>query len=149
MCIRDRPGVDLLIKKRLQREDTRQPVRGDDDLEDKREYGHRHVRNGQVRAYERQPLRANHEALHLAQALEARCTADDTRQPEPGGVQSSAAAIEECDNVEDAGHHGEHIHGKPALEVAQGDWAKPVLPCLLYTSPSPRDQRGSRMPSSA
>ena len=23
------------------------------------------------------------------------------------------------------------------------------LPCLLYTSPSPRDQRGSRMPSSA
>ena len=22
-------------------------------------------------------------------------------------------------------------------------------PCLLYTSPSPRDQRGSRMPSSA
>ena len=25
----------------------------------------------------------------------------------------------------------------------------PVEPCLLYTSPSPRDQRGSRMPSSA
>ena len=25
----------------------------------------------------------------------------------------------------------------------------PVLNCLLYTSPSPRDQRGSRMPSSA
>ena len=24
-----------------------------------------------------------------------------------------------------------------------------TLPCLLYTSPSPRDQRGSRMPSSA
>ena len=24
-----------------------------------------------------------------------------------------------------------------------------VEPCLLYTSPSPRDQRGSRMPSSA
>ena len=24
-----------------------------------------------------------------------------------------------------------------------------VLNCLLYTSPSPRDQRGSRMPSSA
>ena len=26
---------------------------------------------------------------------------------------------------------------------------KPALICLLYTSPSPRDQRGSRMPSSA
>ena len=25
----------------------------------------------------------------------------------------------------------------------------PLAPCLLYTSPSPRDQRGSRMPSSA
>ena len=25
--------------------------------------------------------------------------------------------------------------------------AEPVLPCLLYTSPSPRDQRGSRMPA--
>ena len=24
-----------------------------------------------------------------------------------------------------------------------------LKPCLLYTSPSPRDQRGSRMPSSA
>ena len=24
-----------------------------------------------------------------------------------------------------------------------------ILVCLLYTSPSPRDQRGSRMPSSA
>ena len=27
--------------------------------------------------------------------------------------------------------------------------AKRTLSCLLYTSPSPRDQRGSRMPSSA
>ena len=27
-------------------------------------------------------------------------------------------------------------------------WAM-ILTCLLYTSPSPRDQRGSRMPSSA
>ena len=26
---------------------------------------------------------------------------------------------------------------------------KPLKICLLYTSPSPRDQRGSRMPSSA
>ena len=28
------------------------------------------------------------------------------------------------------------------------EWNK-ARPCLLYTSPSPRDQRGSRMPSSA
>ena len=29
------------------------------------------------------------------------------------------------------------------------DWAAMLERCLLYTSPSPRDQRGSRMPSSA
>ena len=30
-----------------------------------------------------------------------------------------------------------------------GSLISPTDPCLLYTSPSPRDQRGSRMPSSA
>ena len=30
-----------------------------------------------------------------------------------------------------------------------GTGGAPTLSCLLYTSPSPRDQRGSRMPSSA
>ena len=29
------------------------------------------------------------------------------------------------------------------------DLGTQIFPCLLYTSPSPRDQRGSRMPSSA
>ena len=29
------------------------------------------------------------------------------------------------------------------------DYIEHQYPCLLYTSPSPRDQRGSRMPSSA
>ena len=44
------------------------------------------------------------------------------------------------------GHHFTSIAGTgpivgPAIAVMWG--------CLLYTSPSPRDQRGSRMPSSA
>ena len=30
-----------------------------------------------------------------------------------------------------------------------GEFSELALGCLLYTSPSPRDQRGSRMPSSA
>ena len=34
-------------------------------------------------------------------------------------------------------------YGKITLDNSQ------LLICLLYTSPSPRDQRGSRMPSSA
>ena len=33
--------------------------------------------------------------------------------------------------------------------LAFNDLITVLLPCLLYTSPSPRDQRGSRMPSSA
>ena len=39
-------------------------------------------------------------------------------------------------------HHGNEI---APIEVAGFD----PYTCLLYTSPSPRDQRGSRMPSSA
>ena len=34
-------------------------------------------------------------------------------------------------------------------ELSFADLAKHSHACLLYTSPSPRDQRGSRMPSSA
>ena len=35
------------------------------------------------------------------------------------------------------------------MKKAEVYFNKPVYVCLLYTSPSPRDQRGSRMPSSA
>ena len=49
------------------------------------------------------------------------------------------------------------VNGTAALHIAlklcgvePGDEVLlPSLTCLLYTSPSPRDQRGSRMPSSA
>ena len=40
----------------------------------------------------------------------------------------------------------------PRLQIQHGDIRDPHIlnqVCLLYTSPSPRDQRGSRMPSSA
>ena len=39
-------------------------------------------------------------------------------------------------------------HPLKNMDGAEGKYDFPV-PCLLYTSPSPRDQRGSRMPSSA
>ena len=38
-----------------------------------------------------------------------------------------------------------HVWQQTALNTSHA----PLLNCLLYTSPSPRDQRGSRMPSSA
>ena len=56
---------------------------------------------------------------------------------------------------------GGHISGSPDLEqdldrmrtelmaIADGNLSVRASACLLYTSPSPRDQRGSRMPSSA
>ena len=36
-----------------------------------------------------------------------------------------------------------------ALAGTKDEAVKGIVACLLYTSPSPRDQRGSRMPSSA
>ena len=36
-----------------------------------------------------------------------------------------------------------------AFEISEGLVGGAAYDCLLYTSPSPRDQRGSRMPSSA
>ena len=46
------------------------------------------------------------------------------------------------------GKWGVYTHGgrNPVEGLDAVEWAKD---CLLYTSPSPRDQRGSRMPSSA
>ena len=41
---------------------------------------------------------------------------------------------------------GRDIAIPPSLNITTIDLS---LSCLLYTSPSPRDQRGSRMPSSA
>ena len=47
------------------------------------------------------------------------------------------------------------VHTVPSLEREFSvprqftEYVMPRLPCLLYTSPSPRDKRQSRMPSSA
>ena len=49
----------------------------------------------------------------------------------------------------------ENLHPELAIEFAEElkEYGRIYMyryrPCLLYTSPSPRDQRGSRMPSSA
>ena len=41
------------------------------------------------------------------------------------------------------------VNGKKIVAMQSKNSSKLVYVCLLYTSPSPRDQRGSRMPSSA
>ena len=43
----------------------------------------------------------------------------------------------------------ESVHYLPPVRAADATYKKMLTGCLLYTSPSPRDQRGSRMPSSA
>ena len=43
---------------------------------------------------------------------------------------------------------GNMIAGAEFVDIVSGSDAGRIT-CLLYTSPSPRDQRGSRMPSSA
>ena len=42
-----------------------------------------------------------------------------------------------------------YLDAAKVVEAAMSVGADAIHPCLLYTSPSPRDQRGSRMPSSA
>ena len=47
---------------------------------------------------------------------------------------------EDCAYCPQSMHNSSDVAGQPELEVE---------PCLLYTSPSPRDRQKSRMPSSA
>ena len=86
-------------------------------------------------------------------------------QPVGGGFterevnDAMAVGVEDLqDAVADvAGDHvdnqiGGAVVGGCGVEEVEGGWGIPgrdVKDCLLYTSPSPRDQRGSRMPSSA
>ena len=63
------------------------------------------------------------------------------------------------DSASHAGHTGDDGSGESHFTIeieapAFSDMTRlarqrAVIACLLYTSPSPRDQRGSRMPSSA
>ena len=56
-------------------------------------------------------------------------------------------------NIACGGHAGTETSMRHMVRGAKENGvmigAHPSYPCLLYTSPSPRDQRGSRMPSSA
>ena len=47
------------------------------------------------------------------------------------------------------GRAGEDLEFDQWFGVEDVDADRPARHCLLYTSPRPRDQRGSRMPSSA
>ena len=75
------------------------------------------------------------------------------------------AKVEDCPGFETFGadvkaaREAKRLARKTLAEMVGIEWrylanienqgAIPSLPCLLYTSPSPRDKRQSRMPSSA
>ena len=76
-----------------------------------------------------------------------------------GGLISGAAVLEfvEGSTYAEACHQHEFEHAwaeadrhqRGALDEREFQSFLLAVDCLLYTSPSPRDQRGSRMPSSA
>ena len=108
----------------------------------------------------------------LVIAVEER--ADGREDARVVGVEKGALGVVECGDVEGVrvdGDEGEDVEveegllggvpfgsvvgvarrdGADFVEVLESDAEGAVfVVCLLYTSPSPRDQRGSRMPSSA
>ena len=53
-------------------------------------------------------------------------------------------------DIPDVSKHNLNYDGTRAIDGGAAEFRKGIASgCLLYTSPSPRDQRGSRMPSSA
>ena len=58
-------------------------------------------------------------------------------------IQNAATSLAKLDRNRDGQLTSDEILPNGRGQAGQGQ------PCLLYTSPSPRDQRGSRMPSSA
>ena len=76
----------------------------------------------------------------------SRVIATDIRQLDPEMAESGLFELLDATDSEALGevvqsHQVDLIYHLAAVLSATG--------CLLYTSPSPRDQRGSRMPSSA
>ena len=72
----------------------------------------------------------------------------DTIAPDVIGLQETKVQDSEfpLEMVEELGYHVEYWGQKGHYGVALLSKEKP---CLLYTSPSPRDRQKSRMPSSA
>ena len=66
-------------------------------------------------------------------------TLNDRPSPEPGPGEVRVDVVASCINYRDL----------TTVENPEPRGIPYPMSCLLYTSPSPRDQRGSRMPSSA
>ena len=67
------------------------------------------------------------------------------------GIQNAAQSMANSAELFAAGSPEGIPSGVPVISLPEmdHDGRRQLIHCLLYTSPSPRDQRGSRMPSSA
>ena len=77
---------------------------------------------------------------------EARYRHYRAQQRREGALQKAAAQVRQrapSPFDEDAAQATRRLFARTVAQVVE------IHACLLYTSPSPRDQRGSRMPSSA
>ena len=80
----------------------------------------------------------------LGEAVAAKIIAGAKKLANIGGFVSGVALLEKRKRVQKL------TSGASSLdELLGGGFETQAIVCLLYTSPSPRDQRGSRMPSSA
>ena len=78
-----------------------------------------------------------------------RVLADVTEAVGLGQIDDMLSLVRACDEQPDLLSRLDP-DALPGEDEASIDWAPPLPnPCLLYTSPSPRDKRQSRMPSSA
>ena len=64
------------------------------------------------------------------------------------GINSLVQSFPEGEKLDILVNNAGASWGEPIDEYSEKGWDK-VMDCLLYTSPSPRDMRRSRMPSSA
>ena len=86
--------------------------------------------------------------------LRLACVCLMIRRPPRSPLDRSSAASDvykrQADGLgDDVGQGGVLQLDEAARGDPVGDIGEPLRPCLLYTSPSPRDRTRSRMPSSA
>ena len=88
---------------------------------------------------------------HLAAGADVNAKDDDGWTPLHQATDEGHKEIVELLIAKGADVNATDEDGETPLDHAEGLRSWPPLEdnCLLYTSPSPRDQRGSRMPSSA
>ena len=98
-----------------------------------------HRRRGMPRAFTAEDFEVG------ARALVDRWSTDPATMHESMTVRW----VEETDPLRRNAAAGGYVAAEGHLVVDDGVATEEYEDCLLYTSPSPRDQRGSRMPSSA